>query len=57
VDYKGTFVVSPGKQIFKCFASHKGGDALRFVMFYQKKTFLEAVAILAESDGLNKDAP
>ena len=40
--------VSPGKQIFKCFACGAGGNAMQFVMGYEKMTFPEAVQRLAE---------
>lgn len=42
-----SFVVSPGKNIFKCFGCGKGGDALHFVMENQHKTFIEAVKYIA----------
>ena len=40
--------VSPGKQIYKCFACGAGGNAMQFVMGYEKMTFPEAVQRLAE---------
>jgi len=56
-DYSGTFVVSPGKKIFKCFKCGKGGDPVRFVMMIEKKGFLEAVGVLAERAGLSMGTP
>lgn len=43
-----SFVVSPSKQIYKCFGCGKSGDALRFVMEYEKKEFIDAVKLIAE---------
>ena len=54
-DYSGTFVVSPGKKIFKCFICGKGGDPVRFVMMIEKKGFVEAIGVLAERAGLRMD--
>jgi DNA primase len=38
-----SFRVTPAKQIFKCFGCGEGGDAIRFVMKHEKKSFLEAI--------------
>jgi DNA primase len=43
-----SFVVSPRKQIFKCFSSGKGGDITKFVMEYKGLTYPEALELLAE---------
>lgn len=43
-----SFTVSPSKQIFKCFSSGKGGNAVTFLMEHQKMNFPEAVKYLAE---------
>ncbi len=43
-----SFSVSPGKQIFKCFSSGIGGDAIEFLMQKEKHTFPEAIEWLAK---------
>lgn len=43
-----SFAVSPSKQIFKCFASGKGGDVIRFVMEIEGLSYGEALRKLAE---------
>lgn len=43
----GSFVVSPSKNMFKCFGCGKGGSALSFVMEYDKKSYPEAIEALA----------
>ncbi len=43
-----SFAVSPTKQIFKCFASGKGGDVIRFVMEMEGLSYSEALRKLAE---------
>lgn len=42
-----SFMVSPGKQIFKDFASGNGGDALKFVMLHEQLDFIGAVRKIA----------
>ncbi|MRI58996.1 MAG: DNA primase [Epsilonproteobacteria bacterium] len=42
-----SFVVSPQKQIFHCFGCGAGGDAIKFVMEYEKLSYPEAVEKLA----------
>ena len=42
-----SFVVSPSKQIFHCFGCGKGGDAISFVMEYEKLSYPEAIEKLA----------
>lgn len=42
-----SFVVSPSKQIFHCFGCGAGGDAIKFVMDYEKLSYPEAVEKLA----------
>jgi DNA primase len=39
--------VSPSKQIYHCFACGAGGDAIKFVMEYEKLTYPEAIEKLA----------
>ncbi len=47
-----SFVVSPEKQIFKCFGCGVGGNAITFVEKYENLTFYEAVKRLAEIAGM-----
>jgi len=42
-----SFVVSPQKQIYHCFGCGVGGDAIKFVMEYEKLTYPEALEKLA----------
>ncbi len=42
-----SFVVSPAKQIFHCFGCGMGGDAIKFVMEYEKLSYPEAIEKLA----------
>jgi len=44
-----SFVVSPQKQIFHCFGCGAGGDAVKFVMEYEKLNYPEALEKLAQS--------
>lgn len=46
----GSFTVSPAKNMYKCFGCGKGGDAIKFVMDYEGKTYPEAIELIA---GLN----
>ncbi|NPA13121.1 MAG: DNA primase [Aquificae bacterium] len=43
-----SFIVSPHKNIFKCFGCGKSGTALTFVMEYEGLSFADAVVKLAE---------
>ncbi len=43
----GSFMVSPAKQIFKCFATGQGGDAIKFVQLYKSLSFIEAIETIA----------
>ncbi len=47
-DSNPSMYVSPAKQIYKCFACGSGGNALQFVMNFEKQSFPEAVKILAD---------
>lgn len=38
-----SFYVVPSKDIFKCFSTGKGGDAIRFVMELNNMTFVDAI--------------
>jgi DNA primase len=44
-----SFVVSPSKQIFHCFGCGVGGDAIKFVMDYEKLSYPETIEKLASS--------
>lgn len=47
----GSFLVTPAKQIWKCFSCNVGGNAIDFVMEYKKVPFNKAVKeILSEPD-------
>ena len=43
-----SFMVSPAKQIFKCFSSGKGGNAVTFLMELEQMTYPEALRWLAK---------
>lgn len=47
-----SFTVSEEKQIFHCFGCHTGGNVFKFLMEYQKISFVEAVQELAEKLGI-----
>ena len=43
-----SFVVSPSKNIYKCFGCGVGGDPLSFIMNYEKLSYIEAIEYLAD---------
>jgi len=47
-----SFHVNPERQIFHCFGCNEGGDAFKFLMLYDKLSFVEAVEQLAGRAGL-----
>lgn len=47
-----SFIVSPEKQIFKCFGCQKSGDVFGFLMEYEGIDFVDALKILAEKAGV-----
>lgn len=47
-----SFMVNPTKQIFHCFGCGEGGDAISFVMKYERLEFPEAVRTLAPRVGV-----
>ena len=47
-----SFTVSEEKQIFNCFGCHTGGNVFKFLMEYEKISFIEAVQELAEKLGI-----
>ncbi len=48
-----SFTVSEEKQIFNCFGCHKGGNVYKFLMEYEKISFIESVQELAQRYGVN----
>ncbi len=48
-----SFTVSEEKQIFHCFGCHTGGNVYKFLMEYNKISFVEAVQELAEKLGID----
>ena len=62
VNYKGlcpfhnektpSFVVSPGKQMCKCFSCGKGGNAVHFLMELEHMTYPEAIKWLGKKNGI-----
>lgn len=62
VNYKGlcpfhdektpSFVVSPAKQLCKCFSCGKGGNAVHFIMEHEQMSYPEALKWLAKKYGI-----
>lgn len=52
-----SFIVSADKQIFHCFGCGAGGNALTFVMQYEKVNFREALELLAQRSGIPLPEP
>ena len=50
-----SFFVSPSKQIFKCFSTGKGGDAIEFLKEVESMSYVEALKYLAEKYGIEID--
>jgi len=48
-----SFTVSEDKQIFHCFGCHTGGNIYKFLMEYEKISFIEAVQEVAAKVGIN----
>ena len=48
-----SFFVSPSKEIYKCFSSGKGGDAIDFVMEIEGINYIEALKYLAKKYGID----
>ena len=48
-----SFTVSEDKQIFHCFGCHTGGNIFKFLMEYEKISFIEAVQEIAEKVGIS----
>ncbi len=51
-DKHPSMMISPQKQIFKCFVCGKGGNVFTFVQEYEHISFIEAVHKLAERVGI-----
>ena len=47
-----SFFISPSKQIFKCFSTGKGGDAIEFLKEVDSMTYIEAIKYLGEKYGV-----
>ncbi len=47
-----SFFVSPSKQIFKCFSTGKGGDAIEFLKEVESMSYVESLKYLAEKYGV-----
>lgn len=47
-----SFYVTPAKGIFKCFGCGKGGDAIQFLMEYERLSYPDALAWLANYYGV-----
>lgn len=47
-----SFFVSPAKNIFKCFSSGKGGNAVKFLMELEHYTYPEALRYIAKKYGI-----
>ncbi|MDE3058601.1 MAG: DNA primase [Bacteroidota bacterium] len=47
-----SFNVSADKGMYYCFGCHRGGDVIKFVMEWEKASYVEAIEILAERAGI-----
>ena len=47
-----SFTVSEEKQIYHCFGCHAGGNVFKFLMEFEKISFVESVQELAEKSGI-----
>lgn len=51
-DHSPSMVISPEKQMFKCFTCNTGGNVFTFLTKYENISFMEAVSTLAERSGI-----
>lgn len=51
-EHTGSFMVSPEKQIYKCFGCSEGGDIFNFIMKIEGLNFPETVQLLADRSGI-----
>ena len=54
-DTNPSMMISPEKQIFKCFVCQAGGDAITFVKKYKNCSYFEAVKTVAQIAGIHDD--
>lgn len=54
-DTNPSMMISPEKQIFKCFVCQTGGDAITFVKKYKNCSYFEAVKTVAQIAGIHDD--
>ena len=47
-----SFIVSPSKQLYKCFSCGQGGDAVGFIMKHEQMTYPEALKWIAKRYGI-----
>jgi DNA primase len=47
-----SFVISPQKQMYKCFGCGEGGDVINFIMKIENLDFMEALEFLGEKVGI-----
>ena len=50
-----SFVVSPAKQMFRCFGCGEGGDVISFLMKYDNIDFTDALKVLADRVNISLD--
>jgi len=53
VEKTPSFIVSPDKQLYKCFSTGKGGNVFSFVMEMEKVPFPEALELVAKRTGID----
>ncbi len=53
VEKTPSFIVSPDKQLYKCFSTGKGGNVFSFVMEMERVPFPEALELVAKRAGID----